>query len=147
MIIISSSACIIALTVILYGSRGMIFTLKKKKILVHEKEIILVNKNKEEISHELLNAKETLKFIEFQKENHPYTIKVLENIYREKEINETKILEKKYNLQLKRNEKIIIKNTVKNMFDEDIKSVFNNYSCNVLNLERNLESFFQDEIE
>lgn len=145
MIIVSSSACLMAFIIILWGIKQEIFNLRNKKISIHEEKIISVIQNKEEISQELLNAKETLKFINFQMENHPYTIKVLENIYKEKEINEKKHLEKKYTLQLEKNEKIIIKNTIKNMFDEDIKNVFSNYSCNIINLEKDLEAFFEGE--
>lgn len=143
MIIVSSSACFIAFIIILWGIKQEIFNLRSKKISIHEEKIISVIQNKEEISQELLNAKETLKFINFQMENHPYTIKVLENIYKEKEINEKKYLEKKYTFQLEKNEKFIIKNTIKNMFDEDIKNVFSNYSCNIINLEKDLEVFFE----
>lgn len=145
MIIVSSSACLMAFIIILWGIKQEIFNLRNKKISIHEEKIISVIQNKEEISQELLNAKETLKFINFQMENHPYTIKVLENIYKEKEINEKKHLEKKYALQLEKNEKVIIKNTIKNMFDEDIKNVFSNYSCNIINLEKDLEAFFEGE--
>ena len=48
---------------------------------------------------------------------------------------------------MKKNEKILIKNTIKLMFDEDIKNIFNNYSCNINKLEKKLETFFNEEME
>jgi hypothetical protein len=145
MIIISSLACVISLIIIFNSLKTGIFNLNRRKILVYEEEIITVNKEKEEISEELLLAASELKIAYNEKIDSPHTIKVLENTYEEKTLNEKKILEKKYGIQLEKTQKIIIKNTIENMFKEDIKNVFNDYSCNVASLEKELEIFFKNE--
>jgi hypothetical protein len=144
MIIISTLACVIGMAIIIYSIREGIFTLNKRKNLIYEEEIILVNKEKEVLHEKLLLINQKVKLINYEQQNSPHTIKILENTYKEKKLEEEKYLEQKYLIQFKKNEKIIINNIIKHMFDEDIKNIFSNYSCNIVKLEQDLENFFNE---
>jgi hypothetical protein len=142
MIIISTIAALLAFTIIIYSVRKELFNLNKTKILFYEEEIITISKTKEELEKKLLLTNEKVKLINYEKENNPNNIKLLEDSYKNKKLDEKKILEKKYAFDFEKNKKIIINNMVNHMFEEDVKNIFHNYSCNIENLEADLESFF-----
>lgn len=146
MIIVSSIAFFLALFILSYLGKKSLISLNKKKILVHENEIITVNNDNQEYINELFLLKEKIQVVTLEKINNPSTIRVLESLYKNKEKEEEEFLEKKYEFDFKKNEKFIVQNMIKHMFEEDIKQVFVNYSCNITALENELDRFFSEEI-
>ena len=142
MIIISTIAALMAFTIIIYSVRKELVNLNTRKILFHEEEIIVINKTKEELEEKLLLINKKVKLINYEKENNPNNIKLLEDLYKNKELEEKRFLKKKYAFEFEKNEKIIINNMINHMFEEDVKNIFHNYSCNIKNLEVDLENFF-----
>jgi hypothetical protein len=144
MIIISIIGFILAIGIILYYCYPFIKNFSSYKITVNEDNIKKISEIRNKDYNLLLLLREKFKLISHEKKNYHYTVKLLENFYKEKEQNYLNYMNNKYKKESDINQKKLTIKLTSEMFEQDIKEVFQNYHCNSQELEKNLDNFFKD---
>jgi hypothetical protein len=144
MIIISITAFLVALFLLLYFTYPSIKNFSNTKIIVKKEIIDNLSSDRNSAYNNLLLKREELKLITNEKNNYCHTIKLFENFYNNKEKNHADYLKNKYEKEFIAKKKKITNKLISTMFDKDMQEIFKNYTCDVNMLEKKLEIFLTD---